>query len=110
MAVSFRVTGSDLDTLFELRSTTAKISDISYRNLSSDITNNFVGLINESNESNQSDESNQCNVYKCKKLVKYIKKIVNKPPIKLINKVIKHLDTTDDSLKMIIFEFEISCE
>ena len=60
-------------------------------------TNNFVGSEND---------SAQCNVYKCQKLVKYIKKIINKPPIKIINKVIKHLYTFDDSLKMTIFEIE----
>jgi hypothetical protein len=48
-----------------------------------------------------------CNVNNCQELVKYIKKYINKLPIKLINKVIKYLKLNDDSLKMTILELDI---
>ena len=61
--------------------------------------------------SNQSQHNHEilefCNVNSCQKLVKYIKKHINKPPVKLINKIIKYLDSIDDSLRMTVFEFDI---
>ena len=44
MATNFRVTGADLDTLFELKGSTTKRADISLRNVTVDISNNYADI------------------------------------------------------------------
>lgn len=51
------------------------------------------------------DKSNNCNVNDCLILFEHIKQILNKPPKKLLQKIIKHLETNDNSLRMTIFGF-----
>jgi hypothetical protein len=45
-----------------------------------------------------------CNVKSCQKLVKHIERCLKNPPVKLMNKMIKHLILNNNSLRMTIFE------
>jgi hypothetical protein len=76
------------------------------QNNPTELLNRSINVVVDDN-THSHNEVIQCNVYECKKLVKYIKKIINKPPIKLLNKVIKHLNLNDESLRMTITELNI---
>lgn len=68
--------------------------------------NNLI-ITNTILDSNNDSNLNECNVHNCKKLVKYITKIINKPQIKLINKIIKHLYLNNDSLRMTVVDIDL---
>ena len=92
----FNITKFDNDIIKKQFNQTTNV--FSYYILKSILTIRFTDIILQINTEN-------CNAYKCSIIENYINNNLSNIPIKLLNKIIKHLKLNDNSLKMTVFNF-----